>query len=348
MTDDTTTFIYFKKTGEIGDNEGKNSTVFKAKDEQLGDELVIKKIEKKRFKTKEYFSESNMLYASKHSNIVEIQYASQDDEYIYLAMPYYKKGSLNSIAKNRFLSLREIIKYSLDLLSGVNYIHSKGLLHLDIKPSNILLDATGRAVLADFGLARYTDNNGIADQPYAYTHHRDPESLQNSARTVQSDIYQIGLTMYRLCNGIDILQKQIIAQNITDSKSFETAVKNAKFPDRRFFLPHVPKKLQKIILTALNSDTNKRYGNTIEMMNEISVLDCNLDWVYTGDAGSPYYKQIDNYIINIEVSSDKSIICTKTNLTTGKKTKIHKYCIKSNLKKEEIEKKLSFIIQDIG
>jgi len=121
---DTISFIKFVKSRDIGNTEGKNSNVFLAIDEQLGEELVIKQMEKAKFEPDKYFSESKMLYACKHPNVVEIQYASQDEENIYLAMPYYSNGSLNSLAEKRFLTVREIIKYSLDLLSAVSYIHS--------------------------------------------------------------------------------------------------------------------------------------------------------------------------------------------------------------------------------
>ena len=95
---DTTSFIKFTKVRDIGNQEGKNSDVFLAKDNQLDCELVIKRIKKEKFNPEEYFSEAKMIYENKHPHIVEIQYASQDDEYIYMAMPYYKNGSLNSLA----------------------------------------------------------------------------------------------------------------------------------------------------------------------------------------------------------------------------------------------------------
>ena len=119
------------------------------------------------------------------------------EDFIYLAMPYYKRGSLNSLAETRFLSVREIVKYILDLLTAVNYIHSKGLLHLDIKPTNICLMIQVVHYLPIFGLSRYMDENGIAEQPCNYILHTDPEWYCSSGRSVQSDIYQIGLTIYK-------------------------------------------------------------------------------------------------------------------------------------------------------
>ncbi|WP_321380962.1 serine/threonine-protein kinase [Trichococcus shcherbakoviae] len=340
---DTISFIKFTKIRDIGNQEGKNSNVFLAIDDQLGDELVIKQMEKEKFNSDEYFSESKMIYASKHPNIVDIQYASQDTENIYLAMPHYDKGSLNNLATGRLLTVREIVMYSLDLLSAVSYIHSKGLLHLDIKPTNILIDVSGKAVLTDFGLSRYMDENGIADQPTSYSLHREPECYLQIGRTNQSDIYQIGLTIYRLCNGVEVLNQQLISMEIGTMDKLAESIKNGEFPDRTFFLPHVPKKLQKVILKALEVDPKKRYDNTISMMNDLSVIDDNLDWIYTGVAGNPYTKSNNSYQYDVFVTLNNDIECYKTNLISNKKTKISKCSIKC-INENDLFKNLSAVV----
>lgn len=340
---DTTSFINFTKIGEIGNGEGKNSDVFLARDCQLECELVVKRVKKEKFKPEEYFSEAKMIYENKHPHIVEIQYASQDDEYIYMAMPYYKNGSLNSLANQRFLTVREIIKYSLEVLSALNCIHSKGLIHLDIKPTNILLDCTGKALLTDFGLSRYLDENGIAEQDINYTIHSDPEYLQNSGRSIQSDIYQMGLTMYRLCNGVNILSQQLAELNIRSQEDFAKSVLKGKFPKRDSYLPHIPKKLIKIINKALMVNPEERYKNTIEMMNDLSVIDDNLDWCFTGNESTPYTKCDENYRYTILVKPNQDIECYKERIDGGKKTKISKYC-KKHGEIKSIEKELALIV----
>lgn len=345
---DTVSFIKFKKIKDIGE-EGKNSNVFLAKDEQLGDDLVVKEMDKTKFKPDEYFLESKMIYASKHPNIVDIQYASQNDDFLYLAMPYYENGSLNKLASQRFLTIREIIKCSLELLNGVSYIHSKGMLHLDIKPTNILMDRAGRAVLTDFGLSKYVDENGVADQAFNYTLHADPEWFSHSARTVQSDIYQVGLTLYRLCNGIDILSRQLKDKGIKTLDELSEVIKRGEFPDRHFFLPHVPAKLRNIIKKALQVDIDKRYSNTIELMNEIGQVSNNLDWVFTTNSNIPYILESDKYTYTIKVDRPSNdIICTRTNKNTLKSNKITRYCYNGLKNEADISKKIIHIVGDLS
>ena len=133
-------------------SEGVNSALYLVKDTQLGSNLILKQIDKNNFnEVSRYFEESKKIYNLKHPNIININTASYDDEYIYITMPYYRKGSLYNLIKNENLSMRKIIKYSLDFLSAVEYIHNKEIVHCDIKPNNILISDKDRAVITDFG-----------------------------------------------------------------------------------------------------------------------------------------------------------------------------------------------------
>lgn len=346
----TKTNLDFELITPIGNNEGKNSEVFLAKDVQLNAELIVKRIKISAFKNMdEYFLEAKMLYDSKHPNIMEIQWASKDDNFIYLSMPFLKKGSLNSLIDKKYLSVREIIKYLLDLLSGVAYIHSKDLVHLDIKPTNILLDQSNKAVLTDFGLSRYLDINGIANQPSSYISHIDPEWFLYSGRTVLSDIYQIGLTMYRLCNGNNILRQQLSQLNVESQEKLKEVILSGKYPNREYFLPHIPMKLRKIIKKALEIDINKRYNNVIQIMNDLSEIDQNLDWKFTNNKDKLYYLIKNGNKISISLKNKNGnveILCTKTNLSSGRTTKMNNYCSKGYNSDRVIKKEIERIIKE--
>ncbi len=91
--------------------------------------------------------------SSAHPNVVQIHYACYDADRIYLAMPYYRKGSVTSLITDKYMTVREIVTVGCQVLSGLHNIHSKGLIHFDVKPDNILLSDRGEALLSDFGLA---------------------------------------------------------------------------------------------------------------------------------------------------------------------------------------------------
>lgn len=344
------TNINFERIRAIGNEEGKNSETFLAKDIQLNAEFIVKSIPKNKFSNaNEYFAEARMLYDCRHINIAKIQYASEDENNIYFSMPYYKNGSLSKVINNRYLTVREIVKYTLDLLSGVAYIHSKGLIHLDIKPTNVLIDDSNRAVLTDFGLSRYLDENGVADQLNNYILTLDPEYFSSSGRTVLSDIYQVGLTLYRLCNGNNVLREQFNALNPTDDSELKEIIVNGSFPDRNYFLPHIPNKMRSVIKKALKVNTNERYNNVIEMMNDISEIEENLDWVYTNNPSELYYLNNGNNKIAISTINKSGMIeikCTKENIKSGRKTNMNKYCSSGHTSNKEVSEQIANILKE--
>lgn len=93
--------VEFEYKKEIG-QDGKNSKAYIAHDKYLDAELVIKEIAQNEFAdSDEFFSESRLLYKAAHAHVVQIQYACACDENIYLALPYYKNGSLKDLAKSK-------------------------------------------------------------------------------------------------------------------------------------------------------------------------------------------------------------------------------------------------------
>ncbi|MGI8380406.1 serine/threonine-protein kinase [Priestia megaterium] len=265
--------ITFEETNEI--RRGPLSRVFLAKDLQLDAEIVVKEIKKTDFSNPdEYFTEARILYSMKHPNIAEIQYACEKDQFIYLSMPYYPAGSLENLYNTSLLSVREIIKYSLDFLKGLHFIHTKGLLHLDVKPGNVLINSSGVAMLTDFGLSKFVNNFDVAEYDKVYQTHRYPESFVTNYASKQSDIYQAGVTLYRMCNGDPLFKKQ---------RATQADIQSGKYPDRDFFLPHIPQSLIKVIKKALNVNPIDRHDSVLELMNELSKIDKNLDWRYNFD-----------------------------------------------------------------
>lgn len=294
--------------------EGRNSTVNIAYDPQLDTELVVKRIPKVDFKSEDhFFSEAQMLYATQHPNIMGVKYASQDEQYIYLTMDYYKNGSLNSLINERFLSVKEIIKYSLEFLSGIHYMHTKNLIHFDIKPTNILISNSNKAVVTDFGLAKYLNEHGFTHPDKLYPLHIPPEAFSIDKFSFYTDIYQAGLTIYRLCNGNRFFKQQLQQLNISNSDELAEAIKKNKFPKKDSFLPHIPDKFQQIIKKALNPDVSKRYSTILEMMNEISNIEIQNDWMYNENIGSPStWKSIgDNYELILELKEKQGTWSTR-------------------------------------
>ncbi|MXE85809.1 protein kinase, partial [Escherichia coli] len=82
-------------------------------DEHLDNEIVIKQVDQGTIAPEEFFQEARLLYASAHSNIVQICYAARDDKNIYIAMPFYSNGSLSSLMAQKNLTSSEIIRHGI-------------------------------------------------------------------------------------------------------------------------------------------------------------------------------------------------------------------------------------------
>lgn len=381
--------IFFTEKSKFGDDQGKNSTTFIAHDPQLDADFFIKMMPKKKFVGSDYFKEARIIYANQHPNIVEIQYAAADnsnpsgDDNIYFAMPIYKNGSLQTLMEKRSLTVREIIKYSLDFVSGVNYIHSRGLVHDDIKPSNILIDDTNRALLTDFGLAGELNPYGVLRQPLStYIFTKAPETIRTNAKTIQSDIYQIGLTLYRMCNGPFILRNELDSffdsitnpgiidlktriaelQKIGDTielpillqelqkhyiRFLYQLVERNQFPDKNFFLPHIPSSLTRIIQKCIDVNPDKRYSNTLELMNALCSVNSNLDWKYSENCDKIVVERTTyKNIYSLEYNKKNEQLSTQKELIASKnKTRITKYC--KTIKSSSLYKELSKIITEL-
>lgn len=296
----TNTHLNFTLGPKIGN--GGEAEVFIAIDHQLNAEIVIKKIQKSKFShLTKFFEESQKLYLTRHHNVVKIMYGCQDNDHIYLAMPLYKNGSLKSVIDARHLTSREIIRYSLQFLSGLNNIHSKKLIHYDIKPENILIDETNKALISDFGLAEHMGVYGFANISGTTRELAPPEFFTQSAHNLKFDIYQAGLTLYRICNGDLIFAEQLnnafISRGVANDANFINNLTREKFPDRTFYLPHIPRSLRKVISTALKADPNQRYNSILEMLNDLSKIDKANDWQYSKNGHVESWTKQSDYMV---------------------------------------------------
>lgn len=322
--------VNFELGDEIG-TEGKNSQVFRAHDLQLNAELAIKKVKKSQFgDIDEFFEEASLLYLSSHTNVVQIYYACQDDDYIYLAMPYFENGSLKRVIAGRSLSVREIVTYSTQFLSGLHNIHSKGLIHFDIKPDNILLSARGEAMLSDFGLAKQTSLSGHAGQDRIYGKMTPPEAFSTEEFTRYFDIYQVGLTIYRLAVGDESFYEQynqFVENGTLDRNRFRHAILNGQFPSLEQFPEHIPQRLITTIRTCLSREPQHRFTSASEIVNSFADIEGELlDWRLDVQATYREWRKVKGErVLRLRVHEDGSSEATRQ-ISGGQERRIRDYC----------------------
>lgn len=265
-------------------SQGVNSNLYLVEDTQLNKIFILKQIDKNKIKeSNKYFDEAKKMKKIQNKNIVDINYATYDEEYIYISMPYYENGSLQDIIEKRNLTVREIVKYSIDILSGLYYIHSNKILHCDIKPSNILIDKNGSAVLTDFGSSIVLNSTGVGKLKNVYYKHIAPEQCYTSRVDVYVDIYQFGNTLYRMCNGEEEYNRQI--KNRKNLQNLKIAITQGNFPTRKKYYPHIPKGLIEITEKCISLKPENRYDDVLHILNDMARIDKNLDWKYEKSDG---------------------------------------------------------------
>jgi serine/threonine protein kinase len=122
----------------------------------------------------------------------------------YLVLPYYPRGSLaRRLREEGALSLDRTVRLAAELGRGLDALHEHGILHRDVKPSNVLLAGDGTAALSDFGLARASDSTRITHdgQLVGTPHYLAPELIEGAEATRASDLYALGCLLYECVAG---------------------------------------------------------------------------------------------------------------------------------------------------
>lgn len=162
-----------------------------------------------RFRTK-FLKEAKTLAALKHPNIIRVFDVFEDNGTAYYVMDYIEGNNLSDIVEGKGrLSEPLALKYIRQVANALDYLHQKKLLHLDVKPANILLDKnTGNAILIDFGVSKQYDQDGqqTSTTPPAISKGYSPVEQYAQGSNVKTfspatDIYSLAATLYKLVTG---------------------------------------------------------------------------------------------------------------------------------------------------
>lgn len=269
------TDVVYDRRQRIGIGQGQNSTVYRASDAQFGGTIAVKEMPKSRFPDAgAYFQEAQAVHASRCDNVVPIHWAGQTATSVCVATPYYPDGTLSDRIQHGPMRLSDVVRLCQDVCAGVGHIHMAGLAHLDLKPTNILFDG-GQAKVTDFGQAVRSGPTGvITGSVCMYNNYWPPEAIAYSALTQVSDIYQLGITLYRAINGEPFYAAQLAA---LAPGQIEGAIQAGKFPNRQY-LAHVPQKLRGVVNRAMHVDPGRRYQSPDELAVALGAVNMPHDW----------------------------------------------------------------------
>lgn len=224
--------------------------------------------------------EAQILHKCKHKHIVNVNeaniYSVEGEPKVIIDMEYLEAGSLESKAFDNDLTIFKLHHFIIDVLFALEHAHTKGILHRDVKPANILICDYG-AKLSDFGLATIVGSHRSGSAK-GYITHLPPEYFQNRETNIQTDIFATGITYFRcICDFKSWTEKIKSLQNYKKKIIEGKILKSFSYPK------YVPTTVRRIINKACNPDPEKRYKNTVEMRHALEKLKPNIDWCKDDD-----------------------------------------------------------------
>ncbi|MFN5415878.1 MAG: serine/threonine-protein kinase, partial [Flavobacteriia bacterium] len=291
--------------------EGGMAFVYLAENQVLGNKVAMKILKEDFVRNqnirKRFIAEGMNLVNMAHPNIVKVVDLIDAGDIVALVLEYIDGITLSEyISQKGKLSDLEIQSLFGEMLKAVKYIHSQGIIHRDVKPSNFMISNNNEIKLLDFGIAKNTNESGNdytstgLNQQMGTPNYMSPEQVRGGEITAKTDIYSLGVVLWYLVMG-----KSVYATS--EISFFDLQLKIVQEP-----LPPTNTKWDKIIEKATQKEESKRFKNVEE-----------------------FIKEIDNVNI-VEYDSEKTIIFE------NKDSKIEKNYV-GHLKKVKFKKRHLFI-----
>ncbi len=218
---------------------------------------------------KRFTREAEVIAMLEHIHILPIYgYGVFENEFAYFAMRLLRHGTLEDTLRKSALPLDDAVELFTQIASGLTYMHSRGVIHRDLKPTNILLDEHGNAYLSDFGLARVTDVTvplaGDAQHLAGTPAYMAPEVIRGEGADQLADIYSLGVILYQMLSGrllFDSADGNISAMMYKHLRE--------KPPSLRQIDPTIPPAVEAVVMRALSKNPRERYPSADEMAYEL-------------------------------------------------------------------------------
>ena len=258
---------------------GGMAVVYKARCHRLNRMVAIKILRDENLQDddfrRRFHAEGQAVGMLSHPNIVSVYDVSSVDGVDYIVMELVEGITLKQYMERKgVLNWKETLHFATQIAKALDHAHSRGLVHRDIKPHNVMVLKNGAVRVTDFGIARImTQSNTVTKEALGSVHYISPEQAKGGRVDHRSDLYSLGVVMYEMITGRPPYDGEspvsVAIQHIAGG-----ATKPSKLN------PNIPAGLEQIILRAMAHNLKDRYASAVDMMADMDELRQNPEKIF--------------------------------------------------------------------